>query len=66
MIAEDCYSVTRYQPDCEQIMRLHAQTAMIENGFVHIPETASRLADYRHEISVLPTGKHDDQVNSTA
>jgi predicted phage terminase large subunit-like protein len=38
LIADGCHSVTRYQPDCEKIMRLHAQTAMIENGFVHIPE----------------------------
>jgi hypothetical protein len=26
-------------------MRLHAQTAMIENGFVHIPEAALWLAN---------------------
>jgi predicted phage terminase large subunit-like protein len=64
--AEGCYAVTRYQPDCEKVMRMHAQTAMIENGFVHIPETASWLAEYLHEISVFPKGKHDDQVDSTA
>jgi hypothetical protein len=27
-------------------MRLHAQTAAIENSFVQIPETASWLAEY--------------------
>jgi hypothetical protein len=47
-------------------MRLHAQTAMIENGFVHLPETTPWLAEYLHEISVFPKGKHDDQVDSTA
>src|SRR5207249_3530921 len=26
----------------DKIMRLHAQTAMIESGFVHIPESACR------------------------
>ena len=31
--------VTRYQPIGDKTMRLHAQTATIENGFVHIPET---------------------------
>jgi predicted phage terminase large subunit-like protein len=66
LIADGCYSVTRYQPDCEKIMRLHAQTAMIENGFVHIPETSPWLAEYLHEISLFPKGKHDDQVDSTA
>jgi phage terminase large subunit-like protein len=35
LIAEDCHGVTRYQPDCDKIMRMHAQTAMIENGFAH-------------------------------
>jgi predicted phage terminase large subunit-like protein len=66
LIAEGCHGITRYQPDCEKIMRLHAQTAMIENGFVHIPETAPWLAEYLHEMTVFPKGKHDDQVDSTA
>jgi hypothetical protein len=32
----------------------------------HIPETAPWLAEYLHEISVFPRGKHDDHVDSTA
>jgi len=47
-------------------MRLHAQTAMIENGFVHLPERAPWLAQYLHELTAFPNGKHDDQVDSTA
>ena len=47
-------------------MRLHAQTAMIENGFVHLPETAHWLADYLHELTMFPAGRYDDQVDSTA
>jgi len=66
LIADGCHGVTRYQPDCDKIMRLHAQTAMIENGFVHIPESAPWLAEYLHEMTVFPNGKHDDQVDSTA
>ena len=66
LIAEGCHGVTRYQPDCDKIMRLHAQTGIIENGFVHIPETAPWLAEYLHEMTVFPKGKHDDQVDSTA
>jgi hypothetical protein len=42
------------------------QTAMIENGFVHIPETAPWLAEYLHEMTVFPNGRHDDQADSTA
>ena len=66
LIADGCHAVTRYQPTTDKIMRLHAQTAMIENGFVHIPETAPWLAEYLHEMTVFPKGKHDDQVDSTA
>ena len=47
-------------------MRMHAQTAMIENGFVRVPETAPWLASYLSELTVFPNGKHDDQVDSTA
>jgi predicted phage terminase large subunit-like protein len=66
LIYEGCYSVTRYEPTTDKIMRLHAQTAVIENGFVYIPETAPWLAEYLHEVTVFPNGKHDDQVDSTA
>ena len=45
---------------------MRAQTAMIENGFVHLPKEAARLAEYRHELTLFPKGKHDDQVDSTA
>jgi predicted phage terminase large subunit-like protein len=63
LIAEGCHAVSRYQPQCDKTMRLHAQTAMIENGFVHLPEAAAWLAEYIHEITVFPRGKHDDQVD---
>ena len=66
LITEGCHSVTRYQPTGDKTMRLHAQTAVIENGFVHIPETAPWLAEYLHELTVFPNGKHDDQADSTA
>jgi len=66
LISENCHGVTRYEPTCDKIMRLHAQTALIENGFVHIPETASWLDAYLHEMTVFPNSKHDDQVDSTA
>ena len=32
LITDGCHGVTRYEPECEKIIRLHAQTAMIENG----------------------------------
>jgi len=66
LIAEGCHAVKGYQPINDKIMRLNSQTAMIENGFVHIPEVAPWLAEYLHELTVFPNGKHDDQVDSTA
>src|SRR5712672_1447843 len=64
--ADGCHGVTRYQPTTDKTMRLNAQTAMIENGFVYIPEAAPWLAEYLHEMTIFPNGKHDDQVDSTA
>jgi predicted phage terminase large subunit-like protein len=66
LIADGCHGVTRYQPTTDKIMRMHAQTAMIENGFVFLPEIAPWLAEYLHEMTVFPNGRHDDQVDSTA
>jgi len=51
LIADGCHSVTRYQPTGDKTMRMHAQTAMIENGFVLLPETAPWLAEYLHEMT---------------
>jgi len=47
-------------------MRLHAETAVIENSFVHLPAEAPWLADYVAELTAFPAGRHDDQVDSTS
>ena len=66
LLADGVHAVTRYRPQSDKVMRLHAQTAMIENGFVHLPEAALWLAPYVAELTTFPNGKHDDQVDSTA
>jgi predicted phage terminase large subunit-like protein len=66
LVAEGLHAVTRYQPQSDKIMRMHAQTGMIENGFVHLPKEAAWLAEYLHELTVFPKSKHDDQADSTA
>jgi phage terminase large subunit-like protein len=33
-------AVTCHRPQGDKVMRLHAQPAMIENGFVHLPQAA--------------------------
>jgi phage terminase large subunit-like protein len=65
-VAEGFHAVTRYQPQADKIMWMHAQTAMIENGFLHLPKEAAWLPEYLHELTAFPKGKHDDQVDSTA
>ena len=66
LVAEGLHAATRYQPQADKVMRMHAQTAMIENGFVHLPKEAAWLAEYLHELTAFPKGRHDDQVDSTA
>ena len=66
LVADGLHAVTRYQPQSDKIVRVHAQTAMIENGFVHLLKEAAWLAEYVHELTIFPKGKHDDQVDSTA
>lgn len=50
----------------DKIMRMAAQTPMIEAGRVFIPNDAPWLDDYLHELAMFPKGRFDDQVDSTA
>lgn len=63
---ESLQSVTGTEPKGDKVMRMDAQTATIENGFVYLPEAALWLDDYIKELAAFPHGKHDDQVDSTA
>ena len=48
-----------YKPEHDKVMRLNAQTATIENGFVLVPREAAWLADYLHELTTFPNAKYD-------
>ncbi len=54
------------EPEHDKQMRMASQTAILANGFVHVPEDAAWLAEYLHEMAVFPNGKYDDQVDSTS
>ena len=56
LIQQGFHAVTRYQPQSDKVMRMRAQTAMIENGFAHLPKEAGWLAEYLHELTVFPDG----------
>jgi hypothetical protein len=47
-------------------MRMHAQTALIENGFVYLPTSAHWLDDYLSELATFYHGRYGDQVDSTS
>jgi phage terminase large subunit-like protein len=38
LINNDLSQVAHFSPDGDKIMRLHAQTSVIENGFVFVPK----------------------------
>ena len=63
LIAEGCHTFTRYQPDGDKSMRMHTQTAMIENGFVHLPETAPRPGEYRTRSPPSPRANTTTRSN---
>ncbi len=49
----------------DKIMRLRAQTAKIEGGFVLFPKEAHWLDAYVAELVSFPNSRYDDQVDST-
>jgi predicted phage terminase large subunit-like protein len=66
LVQDGCAIVKAVTPVGDKVMRLHAQTAAIENGFVSLPREAPWLAEYVHELTTFPRGKHDDQVDATS
>lgn len=50
----------------DKTARLLAQAARFEAGQVFLPRAAEWLAGYLAELLAFPTGRHDDQVDSTS
>jgi predicted phage terminase large subunit-like protein len=65
LTAHGIYCIKPVNPEGDKKMRLYNQSALFENGAVCLPQKASWLADYVHELTSFPTGKHNDQVDST-
>jgi predicted phage terminase large subunit-like protein len=66
LVSDGFHIVKAVKPDGDKVMRLNAQTATIENGFVYVPDEALWLAEYLHELTVFPSSKYDDQADSTS
>jgi predicted phage terminase large subunit-like protein len=54
------------RPEGDKIVRMEAQSALIEAGHVFVPESAPWLADFQSEIMAFPYGRHDDQVDTVS
>ena len=63
---EGLAQIIAIRPQGDKVMRMQAQTAMMEAGVVRLPREVSWLPDYLHELEMFPKGKYDDQVDSTA
>jgi predicted phage terminase large subunit-like protein len=66
LVAAGIHNIFGYKPKDDKIMRMHAQTATIKNGFVFVPTQAHWVAEYLHEMTSFHFGKYDDQVDSTS
>jgi predicted phage terminase large subunit-like protein len=60
LVAAGTHGITACRPTGDKVMRLHAQTAAIENGFVHLRRDAPWLEGYLHELLTFPKGRQDD------
>tara|TARA_R110002074_G_scaffold94547_1_gene206384 strand:+ start:385 stop:1134 length:750 start_codon:yes stop_codon:yes gene_type:complete len=58
--------IVAIKPQGDKVMRMAAQTPIIEAGRVFIPRDAPWLPDFLHELAMFPRGRFDDQVDSTS
>jgi predicted phage terminase large subunit-like protein len=56
------HAIKKYEPKMHKIMRMDSVTGTIENGFVYVPDKASWLTEYLHELTIFTKGKYDDQM----
>ena len=61
---EGVQGVVGFKPEGDKVIRLHAQTATIAQGFVYLPKAAPWVSAFLHEVTSFPNGKKDDQVDA--
>jgi predicted phage terminase large subunit-like protein len=66
LVAEGMHAIQTYDVSMDKIMRMHSVTSAMENGFVHLPEQASWLPEFIHELAGFPNSKFDDQADSVS
>lgn len=60
------YSLKAIKPEGDKLTRLFANAGVFESGKALLPVRAPWLAEYIHELTSFPSGKFDDQVDSTS
>jgi predicted phage terminase large subunit-like protein len=53
-------------PDGNKIARAETAVALSEQGRIYLPAEADWLDDYLEELTMFPSGEHDDMVDVTA
>ena len=66
LVRDGLHGITRYEPTMDKIMRMHSVTSTVENGFVYLPTESDWLGAYVEELTTFPSGKYDDQADSTS
>jgi predicted phage terminase large subunit-like protein len=66
LVNEGVHAIQKYEPTTDKITRMNTVTSTIENGFAHLPDEATWLDEYVHELISFPNGKYDDQADSTS
>ena len=64
LLHDGLYCIKKCSPEGDKVMRMHGQTACIENGLVYLPKDAHWLPDFIKEVTSFPKGKFDDQVDA--
>lgn len=54
------------KPEGSKEDRIAAQSTLIENGRVFIPESAPWIEEFKREVNAFPRGAHDDQLDALA
>jgi predicted phage terminase large subunit-like protein len=66
LISEGQYGIVRYKTNMDKVMRMHSVTSTVEGGMVYLPEQASWLDVFLHELATFPRSKYDDQADSVS
>ena len=63
-LKHEYFSCIAINPEADKIVRMSTCSAKIEDGTVHLPESAEWIDDFKSELLAFPNGAHDDQADA--